>query len=412
MSSSLLNDVRVCDFTGQLAGAGATRHLAAFGAQVIRIEDPLRQGKWDILRGSPPFKDERRGIEFGSGFQNHNVGKLGVTVDLRTDRGRELVTELVRVSDVVTENFASGVMERMGFGYEQLQKMKEDIIYVSNCGFGQTGPYAKFKSWGPIAQAVGGLTFTSGLTDMPPAGWGYSYMDHHGGYFMAIGILAALTHRNTSGEGQWVDMSCSEAGASLIGPAVLDYTVNGRPSRRDGFPASNRDSSSTMAPHGIYATQGDDNWVAISVRDDAEWASFAAEIGEGWATAERLSTVAGRLGLEDVLDAEVDRWTRRYDRHELADRLQRCGIPTAVVARPSERIDADTATEAWGLWPTVEHAAMGEVRVDGLPVHFSETDWEICKAAPTLGEDNDYVFGEILGLTQSEIGSLRADKVI
>jgi crotonobetainyl-CoA:carnitine CoA-transferase CaiB-like acyl-CoA transferase len=237
-------------------------------------------------------------------------------------------------------------------------------------------------------------------------------MDHHGGYFMAIGILAALTHRNTSGEGQWVDMSCSEAGASLIGPAVLDYTVNGRPSRRDGFPASNRDSSSTMAPHGIYATQGDDNWIAISGRDDAEWASFAAEIGEGWATAERLSTVAGRLGLEDVLDAEVDRWTRRYDRHELADRLQRCGIPTAVVARPSERIDADTATEAWGLWPTVEHAAMGEVRVDGLPVHFSETDWEICKAAPTLGEDNDYVFGEILGLTQSEIGSLRADKVI
>jgi benzylsuccinate CoA-transferase BbsF subunit len=412
MSSSLLNDVRICDFTGQLAGAGATRHLAAFGAEVIRIEDPLRQGKWDILRGSPPFKDERRGIEFGSGFQNHNVGKLGVTVDLRTERGRELVTELVRVSDVVTENFASGVMERMGFGHEQLQAIKADIIYVSNCGFGHTGPYAEFKSWGPIAQAIGGLTFTSGLTDMPPAGWGYSYMDHHGGYFMAIGILAALTHRSSTGEGQWVDMSCSEAGASLIGPAVLDYTVNGRPGRRDGSPASNRDGSGTMAPHGIYATQGDDNWIAISVRDDDEWALFADEIGEGWATAEQLSTAAGRLGFEDVLDAEIDRWTRRQDRHELAARLQRYGIPASAVARPSERIDADAGTEEWGLWPTVDHSAMGEVRVDGLPVHFSETDWEISKAAPTLGEDNDYVFGEILGLTQSEIGALRADKVI
>jgi benzylsuccinate CoA-transferase BbsF subunit len=412
MASTALAHLRICDFTGQLAGAGATRHLAAFGAEVIRIEDPVRKGKWDILRGAPPFKDDRRGNEFGSAFQNHNVAKLGITINMRTERGRELLAELVRVSDVVTENFAAGVLERMGFGYDQLKAIRPDIIYVSNCGFGQTGPYREFKSWGPIAQAVGGLTATSGLPDHPPAGWGYSYMDHHGGYFMCVGILAALCHRLNTGEGQWVDMSCSEAGAALLGTAVLDYTVNGRPTRRPGSPHSNRDSTGTMAPHGIYATEGRDNWIAISCRDDDEWSRLAAEIGETWAAGELLARIGGRLQHQDVLDAELDRWTRGHDRHRLAERLQALGIPAAAVARPGERIDEDPATADWGLWPTVEHGAMGEVRVDGLPVHFSETDWEIDRAAPLLGADNEYVFGEILGLSAAEIGGLRDEGVI
>ena len=412
MRSAALAHLRICDFTGQLAGAGATRHLAAFGAEVIRIEDPVRQGKWDILRGAPPFKDERRGNEFGAGFQNHNVGKLGITINMRTARGKELLTELVAVSDVVTENFAAGVLERMGFGYDQLKAIKPDIIYVSNCGFGQTGPYRSFKSWGPIAQATGGLTFTSGLPDRPPAGWGYSYMDHHGGYFMCLGILAALHHRRATGEGQWVDMSCSEAAAALLGPSVLDCTVNGRHVRRPGSPNSNRDATGTMVPHGIYRTRGDDNWIAFSCRDDGEWAVLVDEIGEPWASSETLKTLGGRAARQDVLDAELDRWTSDKDRFELAARLQSLGLPAAAVQRPSERIDDDPSTEAWGLWPQVEHAAMGEVRVDGLPVHLSETDWVIERAAPLLGADNDYVFGEILGLTTAEIGQLREDGVI
>lgn len=412
MGASALSHLRICDFTGQLAGAGATRHLAALGAQVIRIEDPVRKGRWDILRGAPPFKDERRGNEFGAAFNNHNVGKLGITINMRTERGRELLTELVKISDVVTENFAAGVLERMGFGYEQLKAIKDDIIYVSNCGFGQTGPYAQFKSWGPIAQAVGGLTLTSGLPDLPPAGWGYSYMDHHGGYFMTLGILAAVAHRQHTGAGQWVDMSCSEAAAALLGTAVLDYTVNGRPTRREGSPNSNRDATGTMAPHGIYATEGNDNWIAISCRDDAEWAALAKEIDEPWATRAELPELAGRLARQDAIDAELDRWTRRHDRFGLAQRLQGLGIPAAAVARPSERIDHDPNTAAWGLWPTVDHAAMGEVRVDGMPVHFSETDWVIDKGAPLLGADNDYVFSEILGLSADEIAGLREEGVI
>ena len=197
--STALSHIRICDFTGQLAGAGATRWLAALGAQVIRIEDPVRQGKWDILRGSEPYKDDRRGVEFGGGFQNHNVEKLGITLNLRTDRGKELLRQLVEISDVVSENFAAGVLERWGFDYPALRAIKEDIIYVSNCGFGHTGPYRSFRTWGPIVQAACGLTFSSGLPGLPPAGWGYSYMDHHGVNIMAIAIMCELVNHQLTG---------------------------------------------------------------------------------------------------------------------------------------------------------------------------------------------------------------------
>ena len=168
--AAALEGIRICDFTGQLAGAGATKWLAAFGADVIRIEDPTNQGAWDILRSMPPFVDERRGPDLGGGFNNHNVEKRGITLNLRTEKGKQLLAEIVKRSDVVSENFATGVLEKWGFGYEQLKALRSDVIYVSNCGFGHRGPYAEFKTWGPIVQAMSGLTFTSGLPDMEPAG--------------------------------------------------------------------------------------------------------------------------------------------------------------------------------------------------------------------------------------------------
>ncbi|RYI20887.1 MAG: CoA transferase, partial [Acetobacteraceae bacterium] len=266
-----LSGIRICDFTGQLAGAGATRWLAAFGAEVIRIEDPVRNGQWDILRGMPPFKAGQNGLDQGGAFNNHNVGKLGITLNMRTERGKEMLREIIRQSDCVTENFAAGVLERWGFDYDALRAIRPDIIYVSNCGFGYSGPYRDFKTWGPIVQAVSGLSFASGLPDQPPAGWGYSYMDHTGAYYMAIAILMAILHRRRTGEGQWVDLACTESALTLSGPALLDWTVNGRPSRRPGQPDSNRSAFPEMAPHGIYRCRGEDEWVAIACRDEADW---------------------------------------------------------------------------------------------------------------------------------------------
>lgn len=406
-----LSHLRICDFTGQLAGAGATRFLAAFGAEVIRIEDPVTQGKWDILRGSPPFKDERRGIELGAAFQNHNVNKRGITLNLRTERGRELLAELVRVSNAVTENFAAGVMERLGFGYERLRELRPDVVYVSNSGFGHAGPYRPFKSWGPIAQAVCGLTHTSGLPDREPAGWGYSYMDHGGAYTMAIALLAALVHQRRTGEGQWVDLACIEAGIAMTGPAVLDATVNGRTLREPGAVHSNRSHDRAMAPHGIYPCAADDSWVAIACRDDRDWAALAAMVGEPWADAPSRGTLAGRLAAEDEIDADLAAWTASRDRDDVVRLVRGCGVPAAPVLRPPERCD-DPALAEWGLWPTITHTKHGDLRTDGLPVHLSDTDWRLRRGGPTLGEHTERVLTEVLGLDAAEIGRLADAGVI
>jgi crotonobetainyl-CoA:carnitine CoA-transferase CaiB-like acyl-CoA transferase len=412
MRSRALSHIRICDFTGQLAGAGSTKWFAAFGAEVIRIEDPVRKGLWDILRSMPPFVDERRGYDFGGGFNNHNVEKLGITLNLRTDRGRELLAEIVKRSDVVSENFAAGVMERLGFGYERLKELRPDVIYVSNCGFGHTGPYASFKTWGPIVQAVSGLTFTSGLPGQPPAGWGYSFMDHTGAYYQAIAILMALVHRARTGEGQWVDLSCTEAGLTLHGTALLDYTINGRPTRRPGMPNSNRSQSPRMAPHGVYAADGEDRWIAIACRDDRDWKALALQIGEDWAQSARYATLAARLEHEDALEQQLEAWTQTRDRFVLQQELSKAGIPAAAVQLPEERIDGNANVEAWGLFPEATHSKMGTVRVDGIPARFSKTDWHIERGAPCLGEHNEQVYGELLGLSAHEIGELRSEGVI
>lgn len=404
-SPAALAGVRICDFTGQLAGAGATKILAAFGAQVIRIEDPTNDGRWDILRGTQPFVGAHRGIEAGGGFNNHNPDKLGITLNLRTPEARDVLRRLIAVSDAVTENFAAGVLDRLGFGYDALREIKPDIVYVANTGFGATGPYASFKSWGPIVQAVSGLTHQSGLPGLPPAGWGYSFMDHGGAYFMAIATLAALLHRRRTGEGQHVDLSCIEAAGGLHGPATLDYTVNGVPARRPGAPHSNRSTSPLMAPHGVFGCAGDDRWVAIAVRNDDDWGALARVVGESWTATERWATLDARVAEQDAIERLLGEWTAQRDRDDVARRLLDAGVPAAPVLRPSERIDGDERTAS--CWLELPHTALGPTRLEGLPVRLSETDWRLTHAAPCLGEHNDFVLRDVLGYSAADVDALR-----
>lgn len=408
-----LGRVRICDFTGQLAGAGATKILAMFGAQVIRVEDRLRQGQWDIFRGNGPWSDERRGINLGGTFNNHNVEKMGVTLDMRKPEAKDILAELISVSDAVTENFSKGVLDRWGFSYEEMVRIKPDIIYVSNSGFGHTGPYSDFKTWGPIVQAVSGLTFQSGLAGMPPAGWGYSYMDHTGGYQMAIAILMALYHRNRTGVGQWVDMSCSDGAAALNGPSVLDYTINGLPTRRSGNPDSNRSQYPRMAPHGIYRCKGEDRWAAVAARNDAEWLAVCEAMGfSDLAGDEALAGLEGRIERHDELDERITAWTETRSPKEVTEKLQAKGVPAAPVQRPEDRIENDPNVREWGLFPTVEHGEIGRIRVDGMPIKLSETPARIERGAPTLGEHNEEVFVGTLGMSSADYRALTDEGVI
>ncbi len=397
--TSALSHLRVCDLSGQLAGAGATKILAAFGAEVIRVEDPATRGLWDAMRGVGPFVDDRRGVNLGAGFNNHNVGKYGVTINLRTDEGKQLLRELIAVSDVVCENFAAGVMQSRGFGYEELRRIKPDVVYVSNCGFGHTGPYRDFKTWGPIVQALSGLTFTAGLPDDEPCGWGYSYMDHGSAFYMTIAILSALHHRKQTGKGQHVDLATVPAGIAMLPAEVLDWTVNGRKTVAHG----NRADFGEMAPHGIYPCRGDDRWIAIACRDDRDAALLAKVLDEPALAADRFATLEQRLRAADDMDELIGAVTGTRDAVSLAGDLTAAGVPASVVKSPAERIDGDADLETAGMFPTVNHPDIGTVRVEGLPIRFSETPWQFTSAAPRLGQHNRDVFSGLLGHSDREI---------
>jgi benzylsuccinate CoA-transferase BbsF subunit len=410
--STALSHIRICDMTGLLAGAGATRVLAAFGAQVIRVEQPAHEThRWDFLRGGVD-PDGNPNINYGGNFNNHNVEKLSITLDLKHPEGKQLLERLISVSDVVTENFSAPVFGRLGFTWDHIQEINPNVVYVANSGFGKTGPYSDFKSVGQVVQPVTGLSFMSGLPDKPPAGWGFAYMDHMGAYMMATAVLGGLIARTRTGKGQYIDFSCCEAGIALAGPGILDSTVNGRPMRRPGKPNSNLDNTPAMAPHGVYPAAGDDSWVAIACRDDDDWSRLADTIDEDWARDASLATLAGRVERRDDLERRVGEWTSQLERKKVEDVLREAGVPAAQVSMPEDRIDNDPRTSRWGLWPTVQHDEVGPMRVEGVPIHMSETDWSMTRGAPCLGADNDLVYGSVLGLSQDEIDDYRERKVI
>ena len=229
---------------------------------------------------------------------------------------------------------------------------------------------------------------------------------------MAMAILLALIHRQRTGEGQWVDLACTESALSLHGPALLDWTVNGNPTRKEVQPSSNRSNFALMAPHGIYPTAGEDEWIAIACRDNADWQALGSIVDADWCRAANYASVQGRLAGEDQLDDRMAAWTESQEKHALSEQLLHAGIPAAPVQTPEERVDLDPTTENFGLWPTVEHTEMGKVRVDGQPVHMSETDWSITRGAPCLGEHTTEVLTGLLGYSDDEVAALREEGVV
>jgi benzylsuccinate CoA-transferase BbsF subunit len=399
-------------------GACATRLLGDFGAEVIRIED---RNRLDMPRRLPIYKGEARtyGEEDanpdpnkGGLFNNYNRNKLGVTINMRSPKGRDLAERLIASSSVVTENFAPGVMERWGLTYERLRQLRSDVIYARMSGFGHTGPHAEYRSYGPIVQAACGLSHISGLPGQEPSGWGLSYMDNEAAFFNSSALLTAIYHRNLTGEGAEIDVSAVEAGINLLGPVLLDVAVNGRSTRGPDFPTGNRLEHPDAAPHGVYPCAGDDRWIAIAVFNEAEWRALLGVMGDPpWAAEPQFASQAARFANQDALDAGMAAWTRDKDRHELMHRLQAAGIAAGAVQTAEDTNDHDPQIASRGLFFEMDHPVIGEARFEGTPIKFSQTVQENWRSAPLLGEDNEHVFKTLLGMGEDEYAALDAEGV-
>ncbi len=421
-----LHGVRVIDLTWYLASGGAPRFLSAMGADVIKVEWhenlDLRfnyaqcppGGRAARERATEPLPSDNSSLNLSGQFHNVRPGQRGISLNVRDPRGKEILKRLIAQADVVVEGFSPGVMERWGLGYEALRELRPDVIYVQQSGFGQKGKYGRYRTLGPVAQALGAASEMSGLPEpAPPAGWGYSFLDWFGAYTMALAVMAALNHRARTGEGQWIDSSQCDCGIYLSGTAILDWSANGRAYQRTG----NRSPWRPAAPHGAYRCAGEDRWVAIACFDQDDWKALAGAAGRAdWLADPRFATLDERLAHQDALDAEVESWTREHDRYALMERLQAAGVAAGVCQEARDRceIDPQLAHLDWlteltgseiGTWPVVEMP----VKLSATPAHMGGP---IQRGAPCYGEDNAQVYGELLGMSPGEIEALRADGVI
>lgn len=388
-----LAGVRILDFTWVVAGPVATRILADQGAEVIKIE---RRDSLDL--GS------RRGGFTGNLFR----GKESTVINMADSRGREIAQQLVAVSDVVIDNFSARVMHNWGMDYENIRKIKPDIIAVSMSGFGHTGPQKDYVSYGPTLQALSGYTLLMRHPGGEPAGWGYSYADMSGGYSGALAVLMALWHRKRTGEGQFVDLSQFETISSVMGPVLLDILVN----KKVITPFGNRSQEAPAAPHGVYRCAGEDRWCAITVFSDDEWQAFCKVVGvPGWTKEARFATLSDRVAHQEELDQYVEAWTLQHSPEDVMTLLQQVGVPAGVVAN-GEDLDRDPQLRARGYWAQVKTPKGEEVVLDGTPIKSSATPGSVAAPGPLLAEHTESVLRRLLGYTDNHIAQLKAERVV
>ena len=398
-----LADVKVLDLMWAVAGPAATRVLADYGATVVRVESTSRI---DVTRTMGPNHAAQPGPENSGMFLSMNAGKYGLTLDLTKDEGRDILLDLVRWADVVTEAFSPKAMRAWGLEYEVLRKTKPDLIMLSSCLMGQSGPLSMFAGFGNLSAAISGFYNLSGWPDRMPAGPYLAYTDTVAPRFTVAAILAALDHRRRTGEGQYIDQSQAESALHFIAPALLDYTVNGRVQERTG----NRDRH--MAPHGVYPASGDDRWVAIAVRSDEEWQTFCQIIEQpDLAGDDRFASQQARLAHQGELDDVVAEWTKNQGENEIEGVLQARGIPAHVVQN-SEEVYADPQLRHRGHFVEVPHEIHGTTTVEGSRFRLSRTPAKVERSGPTFGQHNQHVLETILGYSPERIAELAAAQVL
>lgn len=386
-----LEGIRILDFCWIGAGSFTTKILADMGADVIKVESSVYL---DSLRNAPPFKDKIPGVNRSGYFADRNSSKRSLTIDMKHADARAQILKLLAQVDVVTNNFTPGVMERFGLGYDVARSVNPAIIYVAMSMQGQDGPEANYLGYGLTIGALTGLHALSGLPGREPTGTGTNYPDHiPNPCHAAFAILAALRHRRRSGEGQLIDMAQTEPMIAMLGPAVTAAAAN------VGVPAPNGNRHVPGVVQGVYPVSGNDQWVAISIADDAEWAALQSVLGSFGA---EWACQADRLADANSLDLLIGEKTQGRDGPELAASLQAAGVVCGVVQSAADVI-SDAQLIHRRHWQRLSGGEAGEMLYNASPYRLSNAPSGLRSAAPDLGQHTDEIAGTLLGMTGDDI---------
>jgi len=403
LSEKVFEDLKVAAFCWGIAGPLMVKYLAEHGATVVRIESASRI---DMVRLTAPYKDKISGRNRSLFFANYNENQYSASVDLKKPEGLKLAKRIVEWSDIVVESMVPGVMKRLGLSYEELKKIRKDIVMISTCNQGQTGRNSLRKGFGTQLTAAAGFAYLTGYSDRPPIVPGMmGYTDVCSARLGTSALIAALIHRKKTGKGQYIDISQLEAGVIYLSAQMLDYFANQRVACRI------ENKSYRASPHGAYPCKGDDEWCTISVYDDGEWnrLTVAMETPE-WARQEKFATLEGRKKHESELDARIGEWTRGYSSQEVLDILQEHGVRSGIV-QDSRGLYKDPQLDHRNHFAKLDHSEIGEYRCEKIAFRLSEASAECTSAAPCLGEHNHYVCTQILGMSDGEFVQLLEDGV-
>ena len=400
-----LANIRVLDFTQVRVGPQFTQWLAVMGAEVIRVETKTRPESFKMTNNPGNITAP---VKYRVGyFASLNYSKQSITINMKSPKSFEIIKDLLKHIDIVAENFRTGVMERWGMGYNDLKKINPGIILLSASGFGRTGPMKDEPAYAPVIDGFSGYSYVNGYPDGEPAEAGArGFSDSIAAYQGVFAVMAALYHRSKTGEGQFLDLSMSEADVALGPEAIIEYAVTGRVQQRLG------NSDKHMAPHNVYRCLGEDNWIAIAVSNEKEWKGLCKAIGNPkWTKDNKFSDAAGRRTHKDELDALIETWTAKHDHYEAMKILQQAGV-IAGASLKVEEFCSDPHIKERGFLIDIEYPDKSSIRRSALPFNLSGSGKGNYTHPPEAGENNRYVFGTIMGLSPEKIKELEKEQVI
>ncbi len=408
-SGGALEGVRILDFSRIWAGPHATKLLADMGAEVIKVESVRAWDPHRMIVGSGNLPDGERGADpwnRSGWFNTLHMSKLGITAEMRHPKGKAIIEELVSISDVVIENFRAGLMERRGLGYEALRAIRPDVIMVSMPAFGSSGPWKDFIQYGIGQEQLGGISSMNGYRgEDAPVKSGVNFGDPISGAHAAGAVLSALWRRRRTGKGCFIDVSQLESAVTTIGEHILGFQMTGR------SPQNRGNRHPVYAPHGAYPCRSEDEWITIAVADDDEWEHLCEAMGmPQLANDPDYRDVLSRHRNHDGLDALISDWTQDKTAYDLTLKLQEAGVSAAPVMT-GEAIFNDPHYQERGLLEFVDHPSCGPYFMPGAAWKMSETPPGVRWHAPRLGEHNEQVFGELLGMDADAIDELEAEGV-